>query len=83
MPIDRITIRLPSTLRTAAEGKASAADQTLTDYIRGLLETATGLPHEPVKQGVAALTMDQRQARAREALAAKKAKKARKTRQKK
>jgi hypothetical protein len=70
-PIYRIT--LPPRLRAAAERAAAAAGVSLAVWIRGLMESATGVS-EPLLQGAAALSPRARKAFARQGRAARTAK---------
>ena len=61
MKIERVTIRLAESVRTAAERKAGVAGTSLGEWIRKLIEEATGVKYEH-KQGYAAMPKKKRQA---------------------
>ena len=60
MKITRVTIRLANSVRTAAERKADASGTSLGEWIRSLVEQATGVHYEH-KQGYAAMSRKRRQ----------------------
>ncbi len=61
MKITRVTIRLANSVRTAAERKADADGTSLGEWIRSLIEQATGV-HYDHKRGYAAMSKKRRQA---------------------
>ena len=61
MKIDRVTVRLAHTVRIAAERLAGQADLSLCEWVRKLVEDATGVHYEH-KQGYAAMSKKARQA---------------------
>lgn len=66
MPATRVTICLPGHLRAAVAKKADAAGQTVSDYLRSLIERDTGLSAGDMPQGFAAVSKQKRKAASRQ-----------------
>ncbi len=54
-PTSSIVIRCPASLRTASEAAALAADKSLSEWVRSLMEAATGVSAVDMPQGFAAM----------------------------